>query len=98
MNWYCFDCGAVWYAMCYEPDHCSDCSGQDISSQSALTERFVRECLMPLPSALVTQIGASDKALVRWLCEKLSGQLDYQDMILNGPFAKADETSEDSAR
>lgn len=90
MNWYCLDCGSVWCAMSYQPDQCSDCGSMDIASQSELTERYVRECLMPLPSALVLQIGRDDKPLVRWLCEKLSGQLDYQDMILNGPFEKAE--------
>ena len=88
MNWYCLDCGSVWCRLGDDPDGCSDCGSEDIASQPALTERFVRECLMPLPSALVTQIGESDKALVRWLCEKLSGNLDYQDLILDGPLAK----------
>jgi hypothetical protein len=88
MNYYCLDCGAVWFGMGDTSGICGDCGGGDVASQSDLTQRYVRECLLPLPEALVTLIGSDDRPFVRWLCEKLSGNLDYQDMILNGPFEK----------
>jgi hypothetical protein len=83
MNWYCLNCAAVWFTIGDDPDCCADCGHGNIASQSALNDRFVRECVLPLP------IGDS-KAIERHLAVCLSGNLNYQDMILNGPFAAED--------
>lgn len=96
MNWYCLACGCVWFATGHIPETCSDCGSNGIESQSALTERFVRERLLPLPDAYATLLPAegSERAFVRWMCERLHGNLDLQDMILNGPLGREGERSD----